>query len=482
MNMSTSNETAAIHYPLLIGGQRITSETSLQVKDKYTGNVFGIVSVADRDMVDRAVEAASSAFRSTQLTPYQRYEILMRASELILANKEDLALTITAEVGKTYKESLVEVERTAQTVSVAAEEAKRIQGEMVPVESSPGAENRMAFTLRTPVGVVCAITPFNVPLNLVAHKVAPAIAAGNTVVLKPASVTPIIALKLAELFEQAGLPSGFLNVVVGSGSTVGEWLAKDDRVALYTFTGSPGVGRKLKQDTGLRKVLLELGSNSAVIVHEDADLELAVRMCVGKSFANAGQVCISVQRIFVHRSQHDRFVSRFAEETKKLKLGDPRDPATDIGPMISEQEAERAAGWIAEAVQAGASIACGGSREGALLEPTVLTGVHELMKVSCEELFAPVVGIAAYDELDACIDLINLSKYGLQAGIFTKSLDTAFKAAKRVHVGGLMINDASQFRADLMPYGGVKESGWGKEGPKYAIHEMTEERIIVFNL
>ncbi|MFD0871416.1 NADP-dependent glyceraldehyde-3-phosphate dehydrogenase [Chlamydia abortus] len=470
------------HYPLWINGQWTETGEKLEVRNKYTGEVMGTVSVAGKEHVDQAVSAALEAFRTNPLSPYRRYQILKRTSELLLEHKEEIAGILAGEVGKTLKEALVEVERTSQTLEVSAEEAKRIQGEGIPVEASPGAENRLAFTVRVPVGVVCAIAPFNVPLNLVAHKIGPALAAGNTVVLKPASVTPIVAIKLAELMIEAGLPQGYLNVVVGSGSTVGDWLAKDERISLYTFTGSPAVGRKLKAETGLRKVLLELGSNSAVIVHRDADLDLAVSMCVGKSFGNAGQVCISVQRIYVHSDIHDEFVRRFVEETKRLRVGDPYDSETDIGPMISEKEAARAEAWVQEAVMQGAFLACGGTREGALFQPTVLTGVHDDMKVSCEELFAPVVGIAVYDDLDDCICRINTSRYGLQAGIFTTNIHTAFKAAREIHVGGVMINDASQFRADLMPYGGVKESGWGKEGPKYAIQEMTEERIIVLNL
>lgn len=469
-------------YPLLVNGEWVGSAQWLEVKEKYAGTVMGKVAVADKALVDRAVAAAGQAFRERPLPPYRRYEILKRTAELLLEHKADLARTITGEVGKTIKESATEVERAAQTFELSAEEAKRIHGECVPVESSPGAENRLAFTLRVPVGVVCAIAPFNVPLNLVAHKIAPALAAGNTVVLKPASVTPIVALKLAELLVRAGLPAGYLNVVVGAGSTVGEWLAQDERINLYTFTGSPSVGKRLKQTTGLRKTLLELGSNSAVIVHKDADLEKAVRLTVDKSFANAGQVCISVQRIYVHEAIMPLFIEKFVAATRKLKLGDPYEADTDIGPMISEAEAERVESWVREAARDGAVIECGGKREGAMFHPTVLSGVHDRMKVACEELFAPVVGIAGYSDLEECLNRVNASKYGLQAGIFTSGIETAFQAARRLHVGGVMINDASQFRADLMPYGGVKESGWGKEGPKYAIEEMTEERIVVWNL
>lgn len=470
------------HYPLVIDGERVTTEERLEVYDKFNGSILGSVSTADLETVDHAVAAAKRAFETVKLSPYERYTILKKTSELLLERKTEFAELITGEVGKPIADSLIEVERTAQTIEISAEEAKRIHGEMIPVESAPGAENRMAFTIRVPVGVVCAITPFNVPLNLVAHKIAPALAAGNTVVLKPASATPLSAIRLTELLEEAGLPKGCINAVVGSGSKVGNWLSKDERIRLYTFTGSPEIGLKLKKDTGLRNVLLELGSNSAVIVHDDADLELALNMCVPKSFANAGQVCISVQMIYVHERIRESFVKSFVERTKALKVGNPYDPATQIGPMISEGEAMRAENWVKEAEAAGAVIECGGTRNGAILHPTVVTHVTDEMKMVCEEIFAPVVGIAGYTDLDDCIRRINTSRFGLQAGIFTQSLDVAFRAAREIHVGGVMINDASQFRADQMPYGGVKHSGWGKEGPKYAIHEMTEERIIVINL
>ncbi len=471
------------HYRLYINGSWVDTTERLEVKDKFTGETFATMASAGEKEVNEAIGAARKTFDEGKgLSAYERFQILKRTAEYLLEQKVELARIITLEVGKTLKESLVEVERASQTFEIAAEEAKRIHGEGIPVEASPGSENRMAFTMRVPKGVVCAITPFNVPLNLVAHKVAPAIAAGNTVVLKPTSQTPIIAAKLVELMEKAGLPAGYLNLLVGPGAVLGDRLAEDDRIDLYTFTGSPSVGRRLKDRVGLRKALLELGSNSAVIVHADADLEKAASLCAGKSFANAGQVCISVQRIYVHREVEKSFVEKLAAATERLVVGDPFQESTDIGPMISEKEAERAENWVQEAVAQGASVVTGGKREGALFYPTVLTGLTPKMKVVCEEVFAPVVSIIAYDDLEEAIALVNQSKYGLQAGIFTQSLDSAFKAARNIHVGGVMINDASQYRADQMPYGGVKESGWGKEGPKYAIEEMTEERIVVFNL
>lgn len=477
-----SQTETAKKYKLLIDGEWVDSDETLEVYDKFSNHLVGLVPKANQKLVDQAISAAYRAFELADWSPYDRFQVLNKVSELLLEQKTELAKTITKEVGKPYKQSLVEVERTAQTFEISAEEAKRIHGEVVPIASSPGAENRMAFTIRAPYGVVCAITPFNVPLNLVAHKIGPALAAGNTVVLKPTSMTPMIALELGKILEDAGVPKGFVNIVVGSGSTVGKWLVQDERISVYTFTGSASVGKMIKEESGLRKTLLELGSNSAVIVHEDADIDLAVNMCVPKSFDNAGQVCISVQRIYVHQKIYDEFLSKFIELTKGLKIGNPFDETIDIGPMISESEAERAERWVNEAVDEGAKIIYGGTREGALFKPTVLTDVKESMKVSCEELFAPVVGMNKYEDLDECIVQVNRSKYGLQAGIFTTNIDTAFQAAQKIHVGGVMINDASQFRADQMPYGGVKESGAAKEGPKYAIDEMTEERIIVLNL
>ncbi|MGM7721747.1 aldehyde dehydrogenase family protein [Metabacillus sp. Hm71] len=471
------------HYPLYINGKWIETKERTEVKNKYTNETFATMGLASSTDVDSAISSARKTFDTEKrLSPYKRYEILKKAADLLLEEKDELAKIITMEVGKPYKDSLVEVERAAQTIEISAEEAKRIHGEGIPVEASPGSENRMAFTIRVPVGVVCAITPFNVPLNLVAHKIAPALAAGNTVVLKPAEKTPIIAAKFVQILERAGLPAGYLNMISGPGSVIGELLIQDPRINLYTFTGSPSVGLKIKNGIGLRKASLELGSNSAVIVHDDADLEKAAALCAGKSFANAGQVCISVQRIYVHRSVEEEFLAKLKAATDKLVVGDPFSTNTDIGPMISEQEAQRAEDWVNEAVEQGAKLVTGGRREGSLYYPTILSQTKADMKVICEEVFAPIVSVIAYDTLDEAYSLVNQSKYGLQAGIFTSSLNIAMEAAKKIHTGGLMINDASQYRADQMPYGGVKESGWGKEGPKYAIEEMTEERIVVINL
>ncbi|MGI8317120.1 aldehyde dehydrogenase family protein [Halobacillus mangrovi] len=469
-------------YQLFINGEWVNTEDQLDVLNKYTQETYARVAKASEKEVDQAVEAAQQAFKTNPMTPYQRFEILKKVSELLLENKEELAKNITMEAGKPLKQATTEIERASQTFELAAEEAKRIHGEGVPVEAAPGSENRMAFTIKVPVGVVGAISPFNFPVNLVAHKIAPAIAAGNAVVLKPASKTPISALKLAELFEKAGLPKGYLNVVVGSGSTVGNQMMKDSRINMYTFTGSAEVGLKLKQETGLNKLILELGNNSPVIIDKEADIDAAAQNAAAKSYAFAGQVCISVQRLYVHEDIREEFQQKFIKAIKELNVGDPNDPETDVGPMISEDEAKRAEEWIEEAKKAGASVVYGGEREGALLRPTILADVNEDMKVVCEEIFAPVVNLLPFKDIKECIDEVNRSQYGLQGGIFTQNIDTAFYAVRNVEVGGLMINDSSQYRVDLMPYGGVKGSGWGKEGPKYTIEDMTEERLIVMNL
>lgn len=469
-------------FGLYINGQWVDTEKRLPVLDKYRGEPFAEIGLASEAQVNDAIAAAQRVWQDHPLSPQERFRILSRTSALLGEHIDDLGETIAREGGKPLKLARGEVQRAMQTFQVAAEEAKRITGEIVPISAAPGAENRFAFTLRVPVGVVAAIAPFNFPLNLVAHKVAPALAAGNAVVLKPASQTPITSAKLCRLLTEAGLPAGYLNLVVGPGSTVGEQLLQDPRVGFYTFTGSPSVGERLRNAIGLRRATLELGSNSATLVHADADLEKAAARCASAGFAHAGQVCISLQRLFVHEAIWDAFVPRFLDRVRELKVGDPMDPATDVGPMISEAEADRATAWIEEAKQQGARVILGGGRQGVMLEPTVLTDVHDQMKVVCEEVFAPVVTLVPYKDLGEAIARVNTSKYGLQAGIFTSSISTAMEAARKVEVGGVMINDTSIFRADLMPYGGVKLSGSGREGPRYAIEEMTELKVVVMDL
>nr|WP_231619539.1 aldehyde dehydrogenase family protein [Fictibacillus sp. 5RED26] len=453
----------------------------MEVLNKYTQNVEAAIARSEKKDVDEAVEGAKEAYKET-FSAYDRYLVLTNAARLLLEKKEEFARVLVAEVGKPIRDSRVEVERAAQTLEISAEEAKRIHGEGVPVESAPGSENRMAFTLRVPVGVIAAITPFNVPLNLVCHKIGPALAAGNAVVLKPAEVTPLCALMLAEVFKEAGLPDGRLQVITGDGAEVGGWLLENQDVKMFTFTGSPRVGEIIRQKAGLRKVSLELGNNSATIVHKDADLEKAAALIANKSFNNAGQVCISVQRVYVHQDVKTPFIQLLKDKTEQLQSGNPLDETTDIGPMIRQAEAERVEEWVNEAVADGATLVTGGRRNGAFYEPTILSDVKSDMKVCKQEVFGPVVGIDTYATIDEVIEQVNDSDYGLQAGLFTNDLAFAMKAAKEIEVGGLIVNDASAYRVDHMPYGGVKKSGTGKEGPRYAIEEMTEERIIVLNL
>ncbi|MEK6678829.1 MAG: aldehyde dehydrogenase family protein, partial [Nitrospirota bacterium] len=348
--------------------------------------------------------------------------------------------------------------------------------------AAKGSENRISFTIREPIGIVCAISPFNFPMNLVCHKIGPAIAAGNSVVLKPASSTPLSAINLAKALIQAGLPKGLLNIVFGPGNTVGEWLLSDQRIGLYTFTGSPKIGKRIKEASGLRRVILELGSNSAAIVHNDADIKKAASACARAGFAYAGQICISLQRLLIHKDIMDKFLSEFIPLVENLKVGNPIDEATDVGPLINEEAAIKAEEWINEAVKNGAKLLTGGKRKGSVVSPAVLTDVERTMRIVCFEAFAPVVSVFPYNTIEEAIDIVNDSEYGLQAGIFTKDINIAFKAIKGIKVGGMMINDTSLYRADMMPYGGVKNSGIGREGPRYAIEEMTDLKTVVINL
>lgn len=467
---------------LLIGGEWLDGASTFVVTDKFTAKPLASVASASREQVRRAVQAAADAFARNRLTPYARYEILHRAAGLVDTRREDLKATIVAESGFTVSDAEGEIARTIQTLLLCAEEAKRIAGEVVPIDGAPGQEHRLAFTLRLPVGVVCAITPFNSPLNTVAHKVGPALAAGNAVVLKPATQTPLTAAILCELLEAAGVPAGYLNLVHGEGPAVGEWLLQEQQIAFYTFTGSTRVGQIIHAAIGLRRSQLELGSISSTVVCEDADLARTIPRCVNASFRKAGQVCTSVQRLYVHRSILDSFVTSLVEATKEVCVGDPRDPATLVGPMISEREAERALGWVNEAVAQGARLLCGGRREGALFYPTILADVATSMRVMCDEIFAPVICVVPYESLEAACKEINATPYGLAAGIFTTNINTAMQAAKQLQVGTIHVNETSSSRVDVMPYGGVKESGFGREGPRYAIHEMSEERLVTWSL
>lgn len=468
-------------YGLFIDGKWKLKEEKNSVLNKYTQKPISKTSLTTESDVKEAVESAKESLNKT-FTPYERYTVLQKVSEKMLENQEALAEAIAMEVGKPINEARGEVARAALTLEISAEEAKRIKGEGVPIEAAEGSENRQAFTMKVPVGVVAAITPFNVPLNLVCHKIGPALAAGNSVVLKPAEATPLSALLLAEILDDCGLPKGRLNVLTGKGSRIGDWLIDNHNVNLFTFTGSPAVGKFIREKAGLRKVLLELGNNSATIIHSDVDVAESAAQVAQKSFNNAGQVCISVQRVFVHEDIYDEFMDKVKEVTNGLVLGDPFDEKTNIGPMIAEKEAVRVENWVNEAVEQGAVLETGGKREGVFYQPTVLSNVNNKMKVCHDEVFGPVVAIEKYKDKDEVIFKVNDSDYGLQAGIYTNDYAFIMKAAREIEVGGLIVNDTPGYRVDHMPYGGVKKSGTGKEGPKYAIEEMMEEKLIVFNI
>lgn len=472
-----------MEYPLFINGEQVAGSSAQIVELPYDGSPVATVHRASKEQVELAVAAATNAAAiMRELSLDERSTILRKAYMLLLEQREEMALAISSECGKPIKEARLEVDRSALTLLASAEEAHRLRGEVVPMDASPYGKGRMAMTVREPLGVVAAITPFNFPLNLAMHKIGPAIAAGNAVVHKPASTTPISALKMARLFENCGLPKGALNVIPGAGSAIGDMLVLHKDVAMITFTGSLEVGMRMRGLAGLKRVTLEMGNNSAVMIEPDANLADAVPRCVAGSFAHSGQVCISVQRIFVQEQIRDEFLERFVEAARKLKLGHPHDPETDVSSLIAVNEAERVESWVHDAVSAGAKLLLGGKRSRATLEPSILTDVPLHTPLSCKEAFGPVVGVNAYSNLDDAIEMVNASIYGLQAGIYTNDLEQAFRAARKVRVGGFMINEVPQWRVDHMPYGGVKMSGTGREGPKYAIEEMTEPKLICWKI
>lgn len=470
-------------YPMHIGGALVKTSGARPVRLPFDGSEVATVFEAGEREVNAAVEAAFQAARKMrELTRDERSVILRNAWQRLLANREDMAGAISSECGKPIREARTEVDRAAATLLFSSEEAHRLCGEVVPMDASPGGKGHMAMTVREPLGVIAAITPFNFPLNLAMHKIGPALAAGNAVVHKPASATPISALKMASIFEECGLPEGALNVITGPGGAIGDQLVLHPKVAMVTFTGSVDVGLRIRNLAGMKRVTLELGNNSALIVEDDADLHAAVPRAVTGSFAHSGQVCISIQRIYVNRAIEAEFTARFVEAAKKLRIGHPLDPATEVSSLITEQEAERVESWIGEASAAGAKLLSGGRRTRATIEPAVLAGVPPQAKLWRREAFGPVAGINSYETLGEAIELLNQSDYGLQAGIYTRDIDKAFRAARGVHVGGFMINEVPQFRVDQMPYGGVKMSGTGREGPKYAIEEMTEPKLICWKV
>jgi acyl-CoA reductase-like NAD-dependent aldehyde dehydrogenase len=464
---------------LLLDGEWVETGEWHEVRSPYSGDVVGRVARAGASETQRAVDAAARAM-SEPLPAYARAEILARTADLVAERQEEIARTICDEAGKPIKTARVEAERAVSTFQAAAAEARTLAGDVVPMDASPAGVGKVAYTARVPIGVVGAISPFNFPFNLVAHKVAPALAAGCAVVLKPASQTPLSALLLAELEAEAGLPPGWLNVLVGRASEIGDVLVADERVRLISFTGSAEVGWKLRERAARKKVLLELGNATPVIVEADADVGDAAAKTAANAFAFAGQSCISVQRIYVARSAHDEFLAGFLPRVEALQVGDPADDATDVGPVIDEDAKERILDWIEEAKAQGAAVLAGGEpNEEGLLRPTVLGDVTPEMKVSCLEVFGPLCTVSPYDSLEGAFELANGTEYGLQAGIFTGSVKTAMAAGSALEFGGVLVNEAPTFRADQMPYGGVKASGNTKEGPRYSVREMTEERLVV---
>lgn len=467
---------------LYINGEWLETEQYADLHSPYSNEKIAEIPQAADAQVDAAIDAAyASREAMAKLTAFEKAEILERLVDLYKERRHEAAKIISLESAKPLKFALSEVDRTIETYKFAAEEAKRIHGEMIPMDAAKTGANRLGYTLREPIGVVAAITPFNFPMNLVAHKVGPAIAAGNTIVLKPASQTPLSAYFLGELLEQAGVPKGAFNIVTGSGRLVGDRLVMSDKVSMVTFTGSPEVGIGIRNKAGLKKVALELGSNAGVIIDKTADLTKVVPKCAAGAFANQGQVCISVQRIYVHEDIMAEFLEKMKEQTERLVMGDPLDEKTDVSALIAPKETERAKQWIDEAVAGGAEIVAGGVIEQDMLLPTVLKQVAADSKVSCQEVFAPIVSINSIQTIEEGIAAINDSRYGLQAGIFTKDIDTAMNASKNLQVGGVMINDIPTYRVDQMPYGGVKESGNAREGLKYTIEEMTEMKLVVWN-
>jgi acyl-CoA reductase-like NAD-dependent aldehyde dehydrogenase len=461
-----------------VAGEQIATNDVHEVRSPHTGDVVSRVHRARPSDVERAIAAAQQAAPALRdMSAWRRAEILHAVAEGIASRREELARILALEAGKPLKAGRAEADRAVFTFHVAAEEALRLGGELMRLDWAPWGADRIGITRRFPLGPISAITPFNFPLNLVAHKIAPAIAAGDPLVLKPASQTPTPALVLADLAHEAGLPAGGLSVLPAAAATA-EPLVTDERLHLITFTGSAAVGWDIKRRAGRKRVALELGGNAAVIVHEDADMTRAADRIVAGGFGYSGQSCISVQRVLVQARAHDRLVEALRPRVAALVMGDPLDEATDIGPLITEDDAVRAQRWIEEAVAGGARVLIGGGRQKGTLSPTVLDGVGPAMKVSCEEVFAPVVALTVYESLPEAFALVNDSPYGLQAGIFTRDAPSIWKAFDRLEVGGVMVDDVPTFRIDHMPYGGVKGSGTGREGLRYAIEEMTELRLL----
>ncbi len=480
--MAEMTMTPVATHGFLVDGRWLEEGDLVEVRAPYDGAVVGRVFQGTKRHAELAIAAAVKAFGTTRRLPaFERQRVLRRVAEGIAKRKEEFARTMAQEAGKPIKAARTEVGRAIFTFTVAAEESTRIYGEYLPLDWQEFTAGRWGIVRRFPLGPIAGITPFNFPLNLVAHKVAPAIAAGCSVVLKPAPQTPLSALLLAETIQEAGWPDGALNVLPLSNDDAG-LLVTDERLKMISFTGSAAVGWEIKKRAGKKKVILELGGNAGVIVHGDADLAYAAERCVAGGFTYAGQTCISVQRILVEHSVYGKFTDLLLAGVKKLKTGDPLDDSTDLGPLIRESDAVRASDWIQEAVRGGARLLCGGHRKGPMLEPTVLTATKPEMRVNCQEIFAPVVTVEPYDDFDAALRQLNDSPYGLQAGVFSRDAKLLFRSYEELEVGAVVAGDVPSFRIDHMPYGGIKDSGVGREGLRYAIEEMTEPKLLVMNL
>lgn len=468
---------------MYVGGRWVETGKKIEVVHPYDNSVIDTVPNAGPADIEAALAAAVRGAKvMAKLAAWDRYQILKKAAERLESRTEEFARTITLEEGKAIAEGRFEVGRAVQVLMLSAEEARRIHGETVPLDASPGGVGKMGFSLRVPCGVVVAISPFNFPLNLVAHKVAPAIAAGNAIVIKPPSSTPLSALKLTELLLECGLPPEAISCLTGPGGELGEALCRDDRVRKITFTGSVPVGERICHVAGIKKVTMELGSNSPIIVMPDADLGKVAEAVAATGYSNAGQVCISTQRVIAQRDVYDEVLAASRSKVEALMIGNPMNETTKVGPMIRESEAIRVEQWVQEAVRGGAHIVIGGERRGAIYAPTIVADVKPHMRISCEELFGPVVAFTPFQAPEEALALANDSRFGLAAGVFTESLDTAMKFARELQTGNIHINWGPQWRADLMPYGGLKNSGFGKEGPRYAVEEMTELKMVVFHL
>ncbi|MED4073973.1 aldehyde dehydrogenase family protein [Priestia endophytica] len=469
-------------HPYISGEWVETNRESVLIKSPYSGDVVGEQVLATQEDVENALASAYASKKQIANIPsYERAKILKRAASLLEQEKERFAGLISLELGKPLKNTLDEVSRSIETLELSGEEAKRLIGETLPGDASERGTKAIASTFRIPVGVVAAITPFNAPLNLVCHKVGPAFAAGNSVILKPAPQTALIATELLKLLLEAGVPKHAINMVLG-GVEIGQQIVKDDRINVISFTGGVVAARNICELANMKKVLLELGGNASTIVHEDADLKRAATLCARTGFSNSGQSCISVQRIYVHQSIIPTFTDLLKEEVLKLKIGDPLLPDTDVGCLVDENAAKRVMNWINESVQLGANVVCGGKQHGATVEPTILLNPPKHSKVVCQEVFGPIVSIIPYETIEEAIAETNDSSFGLQTGLFTNKMDLAYKVAHSLEVGGVVINGTSNFRLDHWPYGGVKNSGIGREGPRYAIEDMTETKMIVLQL